>query len=67
MADATPLRPAMLTDVAVAVLPGLVGAEGVAVADPEPLDVVVELVEEVLFRAAQIFAGNAPKAIISSY
>ena len=55
----------MLTDVAVA--PVLVGAEGVAVADPESLVVLVELVERVPFRAAQICAGSAPKAIISSY
>lgn len=47
------------------VVPVLDGPEGVAVADCEPvpvLVVVVALVDVVPFKAAQIFAGIAPNA-----
>jgi hypothetical protein len=60
-----------LVDVDAAPLPeevddAAVGPDGVLVADAEPEEevVVVEFIEAVEFRAAQILAGIAPKAVV---
>jgi hypothetical protein len=60
---------AMAADVAevdAGLLPVVVGPDGVAVADREVavlvVELVVELVDVVEFKAAQILAGRAPKA-----
>jgi hypothetical protein len=58
---------AMLADVAVAVFPAVDGAEGLFVADPLMVDVLVVTFNGVVeLRAAQIFAGNVAKATINS-